>query len=337
MMKSILNIAGILLTICLLSASYVVDVSNLEGVSFSKVSPVDGSVWIAVGDRGLVRVGRNHKVFSYSSEKGDFPCDTICALHFDADGLLWFLDARGEFYSYSSYQGFVPGHAPADIADILTSASRERVIHFPADEGSVLNEQQSDDRPVVWWWWVVLSLAGFAFFFWLGRLCSARKERLPAGSPAPLPVGNIDVIHARHEASEIVTVDPVLPPDSVSSITIGSEVAKSKVTKLDTQSFYNEVVSYVEQNYSDSGFCVEDIAEHFGISRVHLNRKLKACNVESPSSIIKSARMKRASELLKSGQYSILEVSLKCGFSSSAYFSTAFKDYYGQSPSSLLQ
>lgn len=332
-MKFLLNIAVILLASNSLSANCIVDVSKYEEVSFSKISPVDSSLWIATTGRGLLRLGRNRKVFSYSSAKGDFPCDSIAALDFDADGVLWFLDANGEYYSYSSYNGFVRATPPVDIIESLAISVAEPLLEeTEAPEDNSSSEAHIGASGFRLWHSLLIALAIVVLIF-IGRF-TARKS--PSPETASNLGGNKDV-SGSNNASETpgFTVDDALKVP-VSGQAEPNDVTKSKVTKSELQGFYIEVVKLVERNFTDPAFSVESIAEHFGISRVHLNRKLKAESKESPSEMIKSARMNFAAELLRSGNYSVVEVARKSGFSSAAYFSSAFKEYFHESPSSFL-
>lgn len=401
-MGILLNIAVALLATNSLSASCLADVSKYEGVSFSKTSPVDSSLWIAAPGRGLVRVGRSGKAFSYSSAKGDFPCDSIVALDFDAAGVLWMLDARGDYYSYSSYRGFVRETAPAELIESLGAAVSQSLS--PAENGGSLSEDEADSPQntrssrAFRWWHLLLMLLAAGVFFYIGRR-SARVRRSSAASsedgvrssereqaegpeaqltaeqatlqatePAPVQAR----VAAQRRETEIAkpalapTAKPALEPEAEQPQVLSSksapiqeseqapapaakptpaqepnqptpvDVSKSNVIKAESQAFYNEVVELINNNFSDPDFSVESIAGHFGISRVHLNRKLKAAGHESPSELIKAARMNLASELLRSGEFTVVEVARKAGFSSAAYFSSAFKDYFNQSPSSFL-
>jgi len=343
-MKSLLNIALALLASCSLSASCPADVSKYEEVSFSKINPVDSSLWIATTGRGLLRLGRNRKVFSYSSAKGDFPCDSIAALDFDADGVLWFLDANGEYYSYSSYNGFVRATPPVDIIESLAISVAEPLLEeTEAPEDNSSSEAHIGASGFRLWHSLLIALAIVVLIF-IGRI-TARKS--PSPETSSNPGGNKDVSGSNNASvTPGFTVDDALkvlasdnysaPAPAVSGQVEPNDVTKSKVTKSELQGFYIEVVKLVERNFTDPAFSVESIAEHFGISRVHLNRKLKAESKESPSEMIKSARMNFAAELLRSGNYSVVEVARKSGFSSAAYFSSAFKEYFHESPSSFL-
>jgi len=100
-----------------------------------------------------------------------------------------------------------------------------------------------------------------------------------------------------------------------------------------SSAFVDEVKAIIQENIADSGFGVEELASKVGISRIHLNRKLKAEGNTSPSVLLKEARMELAASLIKEGKLSIAEIAQQSGFSTPSYFATAFKDYYKISPS----
>lgn len=101
-------------------------------------------------------------------------------------------------------------------------------------------------------------------------------------------------------------------------------------------SFYQVVLRLIERNYIHPDYGVEEMAATLGLSRIHLNRKLKAEANTSPSTMLKEVRMKHARALLDEGKLSVAEISLACGFSTPSYFSTAFREYYGKTPSEYL-
>lgn len=92
------------------------------------------------------------------------------------------------------------------------------------------------------------------------------------------------------------------------------------------------VMDLVHKNMSDSEFSVESLSTELGISRVHLNRKLKELLDISPSALIKSVRLKQAALLLIQSNVTVAEVAYSVGFSSPAYFTTNFTQYYGMTP-----
>lgn len=69
-----------------------------------------------------------------------------------------------------------------------------------------------------------------------------------------------------------------------------------------------------------------------GISRVHLNRKLKEFGLEPQSVLIRKCRMKQAARLLADNKVNVSEVAYRIGFSSHSYFSSSFREFFGLSP-----
>lgn len=106
--------------------------------------------------------------------------------------------------------------------------------------------------------------------------------------------------------------------------------------KMEASPFGASVLSLIDSHLDDPNYGVEQISEDLGLSRIHLNRRLKAETDFSPSTVLKAVRMNQAVQLLIDGNHTIAEVASSCGFSTASYFSTAFKDYFGASPSDYM-
>jgi AraC-like DNA-binding protein len=98
----------------------------------------------------------------------------------------------------------------------------------------------------------------------------------------------------------------------------------------------DRVMEIVKQNLDNPEFGVEDLSREVGMSRVHMNRKLKEALGISPSSLIKSTRMKQAAYLLVHDKVNISEVAYRVGFSTPSYFSNSFRSYFGLSPKEFV-
>ena len=94
----------------------------------------------------------------------------------------------------------------------------------------------------------------------------------------------------------------------------------------------HRIVDSIQAHLDDPEFGVASLCEDVGISRVHLNRKLKAFGKDSPGVLIKTFRMKQAAYLLANNKVNVSEVAYRVGFSSHSYFSNAFREYFGMSP-----
>ena len=281
-------------------------VSESQNVNTSAISPADSSLWIATSARGLVRVGKNGKAFSYTVEKGDLQSNNIVSLTFGDDGLLWIKDDCGDVFSYSSFSGFVKqSEVPGNIAAALSGpVMKEEAAPAPSPAPAAAHT-------VPYWVPVLLTillLACLSIIFFRRKTTAAPVE-IPAPKPGPKP-------GPEHKAEPKPAPKPAPGPEP--------EPVEG--------SFYEQVYTLVMENFRNADFGVEDVAAAFGISRVHLNRKLKAENSPSPSDMIKTMRMELAAGMRKDGTHSISEVTQECGFSSASYFSSAFKEYYGVAP-----
>lgn len=97
--------------------------------------------------------------------------------------------------------------------------------------------------------------------------------------------------------------------------------------------FLNEVMAVVEKNLSDPELNANIIAYSLGMSRVQVYRKMKALLGYSVNDYVTNARLKKARHLLLHSEKNISEIAYEVGFSSPAYFSTAFKSHFDRSPS----
>jgi DNA-binding response OmpR family regulator len=97
-----------------------------------------------------------------------------------------------------------------------------------------------------------------------------------------------------------------------------------------------KVIETIRKNIENAEFSVDDLSHEVGLSRVHLNRKLKENLNISPGNLIKSIRLKQAAYLLINNKLNVSDVAFKLGFSSHSYFSNNFKEYFGISPTEFV-
>lgn len=339
------------------------------------VSPEDGSLWMAAPGDGLYRLGRNGRILHYSVGSGHLNNDTIVSLAFDASATLYILDAAGQLTRYSSIVGFssVPSidggigslsesaGIPYIIKDsLLYSISAGvpefvRTLPFSISSG-VLPEleceeevqpdsssDQEESSGFKLWPVIIALLAGLCLGAVLARLFaagkktpSAPKEELIPQKPyvQTKPAVQAPVVQKPVVQESVVPESPVLEP--VEAVPSSMPTDNDIVAALQASEFGRQVLEHVSAHLSDSGYGVEQIAADLGITRIHVNRKLKAETGYSPSTVFKTIRMTEARRLLLEGQYPVSEIATRCGFSTASYFSTAFKDFFGQSPSEFL-
>ncbi len=133
------------------------------------------------------------------------------------------------------------------------------------------------------------------------------------------------------------TVDNIIKSrQRLKNVYEGKQTVEKKIPRTELQTpderLMKRVMKIVEQHIFDHNLSVELLASEVGISRVHLNRKLKELTNQTTTDFIKNIRLKRAAELLSQKKHSIAEVADMVGFQNANNFSTAFRKLYGMSP-----
>ncbi len=89
------------------------------------------------------------------------------------------------------------------------------------------------------------------------------------------------------------------------------------------------IIEHIEEVELD----VEQLARYMNMSRVTLYRKIKAISDLTPIELINITRLKKAAELLASGDYKMYEIAAMTGFSSQSNFARNFHKQFGVTPS----
>lgn len=97
--------------------------------------------------------------------------------------------------------------------------------------------------------------------------------------------------------------------------------------------FIRTAIKLVEDNITNAQFNATMLAENLNMSQPTLYRRIKTFTGDNISVFIRSIRLKRAAQLLASGQYAVNEVSEKIGFSDIPYFRRCFTKQFGVTPS----
>ncbi len=99
--------------------------------------------------------------------------------------------------------------------------------------------------------------------------------------------------------------------------------------------FLEIVNRVIDENLADEHFSVEHLAEHAGLSRSMLHRKLVRLTGKSASDLITEKRLFKAKELLEKDVATASEIAYKVGFNSPSYFTKVFKNYFQISPGEI--
>jgi signal transduction histidine kinase/DNA-binding response OmpR family regulator len=104
-----------------------------------------------------------------------------------------------------------------------------------------------------------------------------------------------------------------------------------QVTSQD-ETFMESVVKSIEDNIDNSDFTVEELGHSVSMSRSSFFNKVKSLTGLSPVEFIRDIRLKRAAQILVTGQFLIKEVAYMTGFSDARYFGECFKTKFGMTP-----
>ncbi|MGB5262539.1 MAG: two-component regulator propeller domain-containing protein [Lutimonas sp.] len=98
------------------------------------------------------------------------------------------------------------------------------------------------------------------------------------------------------------------------------------------QDFLMNMQKIVLKHIEDPGFGVEQLSEKMNLSTSQLHRKLNALIDQAPGQFIRNMRLQKAVELIKQNKDSLIDICYKTGFNDQAYFSRAFKNQFGCTP-----
>ncbi len=97
--------------------------------------------------------------------------------------------------------------------------------------------------------------------------------------------------------------------------------------------FLQQVMKIVEDNLENDAMDAETFARSLFMSRSQLHRKISALTGLPLTEFVRNYRLDRAHQMLSRKEGSIAEVAWRTGFPNPKYFSTCFRERFGQSPS----
>jgi len=101
--------------------------------------------------------------------------------------------------------------------------------------------------------------------------------------------------------------------------------------------FILQLNKIISEHLSDPGLDQQLICHEMGVSRALLYNKMKAITGAGTKEYIIKIRIEKAKSLVENTSLAIAEISEMTGFASQSYFSTAFKNYTGMTPSQFKQ
>ena len=96
--------------------------------------------------------------------------------------------------------------------------------------------------------------------------------------------------------------------------------------------FVQEVMAFMERNMDNAELTIDQFASAVNLGRTVFYNKLKATVGLTPVDFVQEMRIKRAVQLMATGNFSISEIAYRTGFNDPKYFSRCFKKHLGETP-----
>lgn len=90
-------------------------------------------------------------------------------------------------------------------------------------------------------------------------------------------------------------------------------------------------IAFIDDNLA-APIGLADIARSTGLTRMYFAAQFRRTTGMRPHEYLVRRRIEHAQDLLRSGDGSVLEVAMRCGFRSQAHFTTVFKRFVGDTP-----
>ena len=151
------------------------------------------------------------------------------------------------------------------------------------------------------------------------------KTGADAYMPKPFDVEMVkqvvfNLLNTRLHIQEKYSAPGAVPPPKEATISYADEAFLTKLNQL------------VEQHIDNTDLDIALIESEMCMSRASLFNKMKVLTGMGCNEYITKMRMERATELVTDSSLSFTEISERVGYSTASYFSSAFKQYTGMTP-----
>lgn len=103
------------------------------------------------------------------------------------------------------------------------------------------------------------------------------------------------------------------------------------------QSLESEILTYIDENYSNQQLSITVVTDHFHISAPTLQKRMNAAAGKTFSAYVEEVRMNHARQALLHSNRSIQEISESIGYTNTNSFYKAYRRIFGESPRSTRQ
>lgn len=142
---------------------------------------------------------------------------------------------------------------------------------------------------------------------------------------------------AQRQQLQSVFRDQLMNGSSVSDEEQGEEAVQTADMKMSAmvpndRKFMDRLVELMEKNMDNGELLVDDLVQELAVSRSVFFKKLKTLTGLAPIEFIKEMRMKRAVQLIETGEFTMTQIAYMVGINDPRYFSKCFKQKMGMTP-----
>jgi ligand-binding sensor domain-containing protein/signal transduction histidine kinase/DNA-binding response OmpR family regulator len=105
----------------------------------------------------------------------------------------------------------------------------------------------------------------------------------------------------------------------------------------DYKEFLAACIKVVEDNLSDSDFCIKTLADEVGMSHSNLYKRIRAISGQSANGFIRFIRLRKAAEMFLNTDCTVSEAAYKVGINDPKYFREQFSKLFGLNPSEYIK
>ena len=192
-------------------------------------------------------------------------------------------------------------------------------------------------RPPLWrmWWAYLIYIIVIVALVWyfLHTYQSQRQMRLRIDEllrererPVPSVASSETVVETEAETSAESSVEPQEELQQAEASLPPKEISPAD------RRFLEKALSCIDRNMANTEYSIEAFASDMAMERSTLYRRLQSVMGQGPLEFVRTIRLKHAAELLRSGRYSVTEVSELVGYNTPRYFAKHFREMYGVRP-----
>ncbi len=109
------------------------------------------------------------------------------------------------------------------------------------------------------------------------------------------------------------------------------DIQQPEMTGIDRK-FMDKLLELMEKNMDNGDLVVDDFVKELAVSRSVFFKKLKMLTGLAPIEFIKEVRIRRAAQLIETGEFNMTQISYMVGINDPRYFSKCFKQKFNMTP-----